>query len=45
LENSFEEMFHYYDMFATKGTDYILVLGILIGVIIFWRFINMDTSR
>lgn len=45
LENSFEEMFHYYDMFATKGADYLLVLGILVGVIIFWRFLNMDTSR
>lgn len=45
LENSFEEMFHYYDMFATKGTDYLLVLGILVGVIVFWRFLNMDASR
>lgn len=40
LENSFEEMFHYYDMFATKGTDYLLVLGILVGVMIFWRFLR-----
>jgi len=45
LENSFEEMFHYYDMFASKGVDYLLVLGILVGVIIFWRFLNMDASR
>lgn len=34
-----EEMFNYYDMFATKGTDYLLVLGILVGVMIFWRFL------
>ena len=45
MENSVEEMFHYYDMFATKGTDYLLVLGILVGVILFWRFLNMDASR
>jgi len=45
MENSAEEMFHYYDMFATKGIDYLLVLGILVGAIIFWRFLNMDTSR
>ncbi len=37
VTDPYEEMFHYYDMFATKGTDYLLVLGILVAVIIFWR--------
>lgn len=34
------EGFHYVDLFATKGIEYILVIGFLLALIIFWRYLN-----
>ncbi|OGC08941.1 hypothetical protein A2V82_12735 [candidate division KSB1 bacterium RBG_16_48_16] len=34
------EGFHYIDLFATKGTEYLLVIGFLLVLIIYWRFLN-----
>ncbi|MDH5767471.1 MAG: DNA-binding protein [Nitrospirota bacterium] len=36
-----EGFFKFYDIFATKGNDYLFVVGILIAVFLFWRFLNM----
>ena len=34
------EGFTYVDLFETKGIEYLLVIGFLIALILFWRFIN-----
>ena len=34
------ENFKYVDMFATKGIEYLLILGFLLLLVIFWRFLN-----
>ena len=33
----------YVDIFATKGIEYLLVIGFLLTLIIFWRFLNRST--
>jgi len=40
-----EGIFTYYDMFTNKGTEYILLIIVLIAIIGFWRFLNMSTER
>jgi hypothetical protein len=39
-----EELFTYYDMFATKGVEYLIIIVFLIIVIAFWKFVNMRPS-
>ena len=34
------EGFHYVDIFATKGIEYLLVIGFLLLFVIFWRFLS-----
>ncbi len=34
------ENFKYVDIFATKGIEYLLILGFLLILVIFWRFLN-----
>lgn len=34
------ESFKYVDMFATKGIEYLLILGFLLALVFFWRFLN-----
>lgn len=33
----------YVDLFATKGLEYILVIGFLVTLVVFWRFLNRPT--
>ena len=40
-----EELFTYYDMFSTKGVEYLIIIAFLIVVVAFWAFVNMDTTR
>lgn len=40
-----EELFTYYDMFATKAVEYLIIIAFLIIVVAFWAFVNMDTRR
>ena len=37
-----EELFTYVDIFATKGTEYLIIIVFLIVIIAFWKFVNMD---
>ncbi len=39
--NSFYTYFTYHDIFATKGNEYLIVLGVLFIVILFWRFLHI----
>ncbi len=39
------ELFTYYDMFATKGVEYLIIIVFLIVIVAFWSFLNMDASR
>lgn len=34
-----EGIFTYHDIFATKGTEYLLVVAVLVLIIIFWKFL------
>ena len=34
------ESFHYVDLFATKGIEYILVISFLLLFIFYWKFLN-----
>ena len=34
------ENFTYVDLFATKGIEYLLVIGFLVALILFWRFLS-----
>jgi hypothetical protein len=36
-----EELFTYYDIFATKGVEYLIIIVFLIIVLAFWKFVNM----
>jgi glycine cleavage system H lipoate-binding protein len=38
------ESFKYVDMFATKGIEYLLILGFLLILVIFWRFLNKPSK-
>lgn len=40
-----EGMFTYHNIFANQGTGYILLVVVLIAMIGFWRFLNMNTER
>lgn len=35
----------YVDLFATKGIEYLLVIGFLTALVFFWRFLNGATQR
>lgn len=36
-----EGIFTYYDMFATKGMEYLIVVSVLVLIIFLWKFINI----
>lgn len=36
-----EELFTYYDIFATKGVEYLIIIVFLVIVLAFWKFVNM----
>ena len=36
-----EELFTYYDIFATKGVEYLIIIVFLVIVLVFWKFVNM----
>lgn len=36
-----DEFFTYYDMFAAKGDEYLVIIVFLIVVVAFWKFVNM----
>jgi len=35
-----EELFTYYDMFATKGVEYLIIITFLVVIIFFWRYLH-----
>jgi glycine cleavage system H lipoate-binding protein len=39
------EGFTYVDLFATKGIEYILVIGFLIAFIFYWKFLSRSKAR
>ncbi|MCK4893970.1 MAG: glycine cleavage system protein H [Calditrichia bacterium] len=39
------EGFTYVDLYATKGIEYILVLGFLIAFIIYWKFLSRSSAQ
>ncbi len=36
-----EGIFKYYDIFATKGNEYLIVVAVLVLIIVFWNFLYM----
>jgi hypothetical protein len=38
------ESFRYVDIFATKGLEYLLVIGFLITLVLFWRLLNRPVT-
>lgn len=32
--------FHFFDMYATKGIEYLLIIGFLILLVFAWRYLN-----
>ena len=40
-----EEAFKYVDIFATKGLEYLLVIGFLVTLVFFWRFLNKTIKK
>jgi hypothetical protein len=36
-----DELFTYYDMFATKGDEYLIIIAVLVLMIVFWKFLYM----
>jgi hypothetical protein len=34
----------YVDLFATKGIEYILVIGFLFALVLFWRLLNRPSE-
>jgi hypothetical protein len=36
-----EELFTYYDIFATKGVEYLIIITFFIVIGIFWGLLNM----
>jgi len=36
-----EGFFKFYDIFATKGNEYLIVLAVLALIILFWRFLHI----
>jgi len=39
------EGFNYVDIFATKGIEYLLVIGFLLFFVVFWRFLSRPARR
>ncbi len=39
------EGFTYVDIFATKGIEYLLVIGFLLGLTLYWRFLTTPVRR
>jgi glycine cleavage system H protein len=39
------EGFSYVDIFATKGIEYLLVIGFLLFFVVFWRFLSRPAKR
>lgn len=39
------EGFHYVDLFATKGIEYLLVIGFLLVLVVYWRFLNAPAKE
>jgi hypothetical protein len=40
-----DELFTYYDMFASKGPEYLIIIGFFVVIVAFWTFVNMSTER
>ncbi len=40
-----EELYTYYDMFAAKGDEYLIIILFLILILGFWMFVNMNAER
>lgn len=38
------EGFSYVDLFATKGIEYLLVIGFLLALVLYWRFLNQPAA-
>lgn len=36
-----DELFTYYDMFATKGDEYLIIIAFLIVIVAFWKFVHI----
>jgi hypothetical protein len=36
-----EELFTYYDIFATKGVEYLIIIAFFILIVVFWGLLNM----
>ncbi len=36
-----EGIFTFYDIFATKGIEYLIIIAFLILIIVFWKFLFM----
>jgi len=34
-----DELFTYYDMFATKGVEYLIIIAVLVLIVVFWKFL------
>jgi hypothetical protein len=40
-----DELFTYYDMFASKGVEYLIIIVFLAVVLGFWALVNMNAER
>ncbi|HMK50651.1 MAG TPA: hypothetical protein VK435_11405 [Thermodesulfovibrionales bacterium] len=38
-------IYTYIDMYSNQGTEYLLIVVVLVALIGFWRFLNMDAER
>lgn len=36
-----EGVFTFYDIFATKGIEYLIIIAFLILIIVFWKLLHM----
>ena len=36
--------FHFIDIYATKGVEYLLIVGFLITLVFAWRYLNQPPS-
>ncbi len=36
-----EELFTYYDIYATKGVEYLIIIVFYIIIVAFWKFVNI----
>ncbi len=37
--------FHFVDIYATKGIEYLLIIGFLILLVFAWRYLNAPPTR